>query len=220
MDEEYTIKEKIMELAYKLIDENKDEDANCKDIIEKMYENNHINKYTLDISTCLIDYIKGNIFNQYLKKVFKILGDNNIFTTLYENIKDNFKNISKNLVEEIITKYLDTVEKKSNYESKFLYNYNIPGFYNFFENISNYINNNIKSNYFNNEKKIRELLKDDVDKINAFYNNEETLLSNAMNEISANHKFINDIIDKIPNDLILKDYITYFLQHYKNKDEI
>ena len=220
MDEEYTIKEKIMELAYKLIDENKDEDANCKDIIEKMYENNHINKYTLDISTCLIDYIKGNIFNQYLKKVFKILGDNNIFTTLYENIKDNFKNISKNLVEEIITKYLDTVEKKSNYESKFLYNYNIPGFYNFFENISNYINNNIKSNYFNNEKKIRELLKDDVDKINAFYNNEETLLSNAMKEISDNHKFINDIIDKIPNDLILKDYITYFLQHYKNKDEI
>ena len=214
------IKEKIMEKTYKLIDDAKDEDANCKGIIKEMYEHNYITKYTLDITSCLINYIKESIFNKYLKKVFLILEDNNIFTTLLENIKNNFKYINKNLIEKIIIKYLDTEEKKDEYNSKFLYNYNVPGFYNFYLNISNYINKNISINYSNNEKKLRELLKENVDIIKEFYDKEGNLLSNVYEEISKNHKFVLDIIDKIPEDLIFKDYITFYLQKYKNKDDI
>jgi hypothetical protein len=47
-----------------------------------------------------------------LKKVFEILEDNNIFTTLYTNIKNKFMLIKQNIVEEIINKYLDNIEKK------------------------------------------------------------------------------------------------------------
>ena len=42
----------------------------------------------------------------------------------------------------------------------------------------------------------------------------------TFNEISNNHKFVIDIFGKIPEDLIIKDYITYYLQKYKNKDDI
>ena len=220
INDEDSIREKIMEIAYKLIDDNKTEDANCRDIIERMYETNYINKYTLDIASCLIDYIKENIFIKYLKKVFMILEDNNIFTTLYENIKNKFKNLNKNLVEELIKKFLDSIEKKENYVCKFLYAYNVPGFYNFYVNFSDYINKNIKLNYANNEKKLRELLKQDVDKINDFYTKENDFLDTALNEIITNYKMFYGIINKIPIDLVIKDYITYCLQKYRSKDDI
>ena len=84
MNEEETIRDKIIEIAYKLIDNNKDKEANCKDIIDKLYNSNYINKYTVDISSCLIEYIKDNIFNAYIKKVLIKLEDNNILTTLVE----------------------------------------------------------------------------------------------------------------------------------------
>jgi hypothetical protein len=90
MNEEGEIKEKIIETTYKLIDINKEEEANCKDIIEKIYESNYISIYTIDIVSCLIDYIKEHIFNKYLKKVFEILEDNNILTTLIEKIMKEF----------------------------------------------------------------------------------------------------------------------------------
>ena len=219
LDQNEEMRNKIMEKAFKLIDEAKTEEVNCNDIIKKMYKTNYISKFTLDIATCLINYIKDNIFKEYLERVFKILEDNNILTTLFENVKSKFKFIGESIVEKIIIKYLDLVEKKDNYDSKFLFNYNIPGFYHFYQNISEYISKNIKINYFNNEKKLRELLKEDIDKIKDFYDKEESLLSAVYDEISAHHKFIIDIIDKIPEDIILKDYITFYLQKYKNKDD-
>ena len=220
IDENDSIQRKIEEIAYKLIDKDNDEETNCGEIIKKMYDDNYITKYTLDIASCLIDFIKENVYNEYLKKVFEILEDNNIFTTLYENIKNDFKDIKKNQIEEIIIKYLDNIEEKDSYDSKFLYNYNIPGLYNFYVKISNYINKNITINYFNNEKKLRELSKKDDDKIKEFYEKEDSLLSNILEEISKNHKFASDIITKIADkhELIFKDYITYYLGKYKNKD--
>ena len=44
---------------------------------------------------------------------------------------------------------------------KFLSNYKIPGFYDFYKNLSDYLNNNITIEYFNNEKKLREYFKSD-----------------------------------------------------------
>ena len=158
--------------------------------------------------------------NEYLIKIFKILADNNIFATLYENIKNDFKLISKITVQNIIIKYLDNAEKKENYGSLFLFNYNIPGFYSFYQKISNYINKDIKIKYSNNEKKLRELLKNDTDKIAKFYNNENDFLNNTYKEVSKTHKFFFEFFDKIPEDLILSDYITYYLQKYRNENDI
>ena len=92
--------------------------------------------------------------------------DENILTTLLKIKKNNYKYITSNQVKEIITKYLDAIIKEKNreenkgknddiYNPKYLYNYNAPGLYNFYMNISNYINKNITSEYFNNDKKLR-----------------------------------------------------------------
>ena len=149
MNEEESIKEKINETTNKLIDNNKEEDANCKDIIEKIYNNNNITKYTVDIVSYLIEYIKENIYHKYLNNVFKILEDNNMLTTILESKKNKYENINQDinqeLVGEILKKYLDeiTTEKRNNYKPKFLYGYNVPGFYNFYINVSNYVNKNI-----------------------------------------------------------------------------
>ena len=222
MNEEESIKEKIIEITFKLINNNKDEETNCKNIIEKIYNINYISKFTIDIVSCLIEYINENIFNKYLKIILKILEDNNILTTLLEIKKNNYKYIDKDLVEDIVQKYLDgiTIEKNNIYKSKFLYNYNVPGFYNFYKKINLYINKNITFHYFNNEKNIRKLLKVDNDIIRDFHDSEETLLNNVYNEISYNNKFIIDIINTVPINLIFKDYITYYLQEYRNPSYI
>ena len=142
-------------------------------------------------------------------------------TTLIEIKRNNYKYIKRDLVENIINKFLDeiTFEKNNKNIPKFLFNYNIPGFYNFYINISNYINKNITINYFNNEKKLRELFKYTFEKIKDFHEKEESLLSNAYKECEKN-EFIFENAKKIDENLILKDYITFYLQKYKNKDGI
>jgi len=161
LNEEETIKEKLIEVIFKLIDNNKNNETNCRDIIDKFYNNNYINEYTVDIASCFIEYIKDNTFNAYARKVILKLEDNNILTTSVELTKKDFKEIDKSFVEEIIKKYLDeiTSEKVDTIlEPKFLFNNNVPGLYNFYQDISNYINKNITTNYFVNEKKLREAI--------------------------------------------------------------
>ena len=79
INEEESFKGKIIEIAFKLIKNDKEEEEiNCKDIIEKIYATNYIDIYTIDIISCLIEYINKNIFNKYLKIIFQTLEDNNI----------------------------------------------------------------------------------------------------------------------------------------------
>ena len=68
MHEEEIVKNKIIETVIKLIDNNKNEGANYKNIIDEIYYNSYINKYKVDINSCLLEYIKDNIFNSYIKK--------------------------------------------------------------------------------------------------------------------------------------------------------
>ena len=227
INEEESIKEKIIEISLKLIGSNKEQneenEENKNNIIENLYKNEYINIYSIDIVSCLVEYLLKNIFNKKLKIIFEILENNNILTTLLEIKKNEYKYIKSNIVENIINKYLDeiTLEKNTKYKPKFLFNYNVPGFYNFYIYISNYINRNITLSYFNNEKNIRELLKPNYDKIKDFYEKEESLLFNVYKEIEKNNKFIFDCINKIDNkNVIFQDYITYYLQKYKNKDGI
>jgi len=49
--------------------------------------------YDIDIVSFFLEYIKNNIFNNYLKNVFEILENNNILTTLLEIKKNNYKYI-------------------------------------------------------------------------------------------------------------------------------
>ena len=224
MNEEDDIIDKIKKTAYKLIEKNKNEDTSCNVLIDKIIGDGYVNKYTVDITSCLIEYIKGNIFNTYIKKVLLKLEDNNILTTLIELKRVNFQEIEKSTAKDIIIKYLEEIgnEKKPiKPEPKFLYNYNVPGLYNFFKDISNYICKNITSNYFNNEKKLRELQKVDDTDIYKFHEIEASLFSNLDKYINDdNHKLIREILNMIPHDLIFKDYITYYLQKNKNENEI
>ena len=222
MNEEDEIKNKIIEIAYILIENNKDEDTNCNVLIEKIIGEGYVNKYTVDIASCLIEYIIENIFNTYIKKVLLKLEDNNILTTLIELKRNNFKEINKSIIRDITIKYLEEITEEKNQikpEPKFLYNYNVPGLYNFFKEISDYICKNITSNYFNNEKKIREALKVDNTDINKFHETEDSSLINVEKYINENYKLINKILNKIPHDLIFKDYITYYLQKNRNNSD-
>ena len=230
MEDEKTIKDKIIEVTYNIIENVYKDNESSDSLIEKIYNGKFINTFTLDIVSCLIEYIKEEIFNKYLKKVFEILEDCNILTTLLVLKKNNYKQlIERDIVNEIVKDYLKelTFDENYIYKCKFLYGYNVPGFYKFYVNISNYISKNISSNYYNNEKMLRELVIDDKSKKKPFQDTEDFLLNNVYNEISINYKFVYDRIDKIEKDLIFNDYITYFLQKYRknvyemyNKDDI
>ena len=198
-----------MKKVFRLIEEN----VNKNDLYEEILKEN-INKYTIDFCSCLIQYIKTKIFDEYLKKSFEILEDNNIITTLLENKRNNFKYIDKNLIIEIIKQYLDTISIKNEREPKFKFNYIIPGFYNFYYQISDYIHKNIKVFYINNEKKLRE----SSIKKNEFDEKDQELFSIVFVKFSTVDKFVNDFIDRIQEDIIIKDYITYYLQKYKIED--
>ena len=220
IETEQSFKGKIIEITIKLIEENINEEE--ENIIKKIYNNKCINIYSIDIASCLIEYIIENIFNEYLKNIFEILENDNLFTTLVEIQANNYKYIDKDQVEDIINIYLDeiTLEKNKNYKPKFLFNYNVPGFYNFYIKISNYINKNIILIYYNNEKKLREFLKEDTDIIKDFHEKEESLLIDAYQKIIKNNLFYIEIINKIENDTIFQDYIVYFFQKYKNNEGI
>ena len=210
MKDEERIKDKIIEISYKLIE--KYEESNCKEIIGNLYKSNYINKYSIDIASCLIEYIKENKFNKYIKELILLLGNDNVFTTLLQIRKNKYKDISNNQVEEILNKYLDEIIEEKNkeedngkngiYEPKFLFNYNVPGLYNFYINISNYISKNISPDYFNNEKKLREAKREDIEKIRDFQDNESDLLGKLNKEISKNKIFNVIIANKIQIDLI------------------
>ena len=220
---EEKIKEKIIELNYKLINKYKN-DLNGRDLIEEIFNKNYINKYSLDMTSILIEYIKEEIFNKYLKNIIEILEDNNILTTLIEIKKNNYKYISKENVEYIISKFLDEINITQNnnynynYKCKFLYNYNIPGFYNFYAKISFFISKNISLNYFNNRKKKREIFIPNLEIIDEINNYGVSLLYLTYKEILNNHKSIIDIFDKIDEELIFDDYINYFMQKYKGNN--
>ena len=221
MKEEPLIKDKIIVLAYKLIDDFKKNESD-QGLVEKIYKEKYVNQFTTDIISCLVEYIKEEIFIKNLKKAFQILEDNNILTTIIEIKKRKYKDLNKIIVKDIVDKYLDQInfEKNYYYSSKFLFNYNIPGFYNFYITLSNFINENITLNYFNNEKKIRGLANDNPTKLKEFHDIEKSSIDIVYGEINKKHKFIFEFMNKIPEDLILKDYITYFLQKYRNNDVI
>ena len=155
MDEEEEFKSKLINKTKELIKQGKVAQIVCKNLLEKIFKN--INKNSIDIISCLLDYIKEQIFSEYLIYIFKVLEDNNFLTTLVEIKKKNFGDIDNSIICQLEDKFLnEIIINKKVYEPKFSFKYIIPGFYNFYKNISNFIRKYIKVEYFNNEKKLRE----------------------------------------------------------------
>ena len=227
MNENKNIKKKIIEMAYNISeDDSEDQISKCKDIIENLYNTNYIKKYTIDIISCLINYIKDNIFIKNLEKIIKKLEDNNILTTIFKLQINNFEVINKDVVQELLLIFLDTFKfvKDELYKPKFLFKYNIPGLYKFYEDISYYITKDIASNYFYYEKKLREIKNLDdkiMDKIkDNFHEKEQEYLTNIIDNLNiSENKFLNELLNKVSANLIFTEYVTFYLQKYKKENE-
>ena len=217
MDDDEDFRKKIIEKAKSLIDINNESKGDCKSLVDKIMKN--MGKNNLDIISCLLDYIKEQIFNKYLLYIFNVLEDSNFLTTLVEIKKDKNNNLDENVISILKDKFLDAIKMDNkSYEPKFIFNYKIPGLYNFYKNLSDFINKNITVEFFNNEKKLREYYgpNSEKEKID-FHKNEDIFLSNIydyVNERANDEIFMIEVIQQIPADLILKDYITYYLNKY------
>ena len=222
-------KNKIIEKAKELIEGDNSTQDDCLSLINKMLREKYVNKDKIDIISCILDYIKENVFEKYLRLIFEELEDNNFLSTLLEinedrtcrldiNDKGARPNNSK-IIKELETKFLKEIKVDNNkiYEPKFLSNYKIPGFYNFYKNISDYLTKNISTEYVKIEKNLRDIdLNEDQNiakEIEDFHEKEEDLLKKVIETIEKD-KLYKDLVYKITPDLILKDYITFYLEKY------
>ena len=106
--------------------------------------NQFIKKNSIDIISILIEYTRDEIFDQYINNILNILEDNNFLTSLL--VIDNHKELLKDdIIREIKEKYIKNIkfEKDKKYKPKFILNFIIPGFYNFYGELYNYISQNI-----------------------------------------------------------------------------
>ena len=223
-------KNAIISKAKELIESDKDtpDPNDFNNLVNKMLNENYMNENKIDIISTILEYIKENVFIKYLKYIFNVLEDNNIFTTLLEinqeksckldiNDKGTITNNSK-IIKDIQTKFLKEIKyDDKKYKPKFKSNYKIPGFYNFYKNLSDHLTKNITNEYLNNEKNLRNLDLDEnlniVKEKIEFHGKEEDLLQKVKKAIEGD-KLYYDILVRIVPDLLLKDYITYFLEKY------
>ena len=229
MQNDLPFKDDIINKAKKLIELDQDSQGDCKSLINEIYKEHKINKNSIDFVTCILDYIIENIFKKYLLHIFRVLEDNNFLTTLMEINKDRNSKLDKNdmsaqnkkgneiILAEMKTKFLEEIKVNNDaiYEPKFLLNYKIPGFYNFFKNLYDYLVKNITSLYFINEKKLRNYSDDNSKEAKKiFHENEKELLNKVVERINQDKLF--DLLIKLTPDLILNDYITFSFYKYKN----
>jgi hypothetical protein len=195
------------------------EQKEIDNIIEKIYESKNINQNSIDLISVIIEYIKDNIFSKYIKIILCLLEDNNILTTLLflQNHKNIISNEFSNLVPKMIETYLNNIKIEKieiNIKPKFTLNHLVPGFYNFYTILTDFINDNILNDFIKNEKKIRFYLNTNkFDTKQNYYKKEEDFLSLTYHEIE-NHEFASEFITKIPPNILLNDYITYFFAEY------
>ena len=73
-------KNEIIKKAKKLINNDEEVKRNGKYLIDKLIKMNYINENSIDLISCVLDYIKEVIFSKYFENIFK--EDNNLLTTL------------------------------------------------------------------------------------------------------------------------------------------
>ena len=218
------IKKSIIDKIKSYIDNQKE---NSNSIIENIYKSKYINKDTVDLISIIIDYVKKEVISKNIKRILCKLEDNNILTTLLvlNSNKNLINDKLKETIGEMINQYIiDKINiEDDKYEPKFILSYIIPCFYDSYIKISNFVAQNIRNDFFKNEKIIRNFSSDKKNKddtLENYYKKEEYLLSLTYNELEKN-KFLFDFantINEIKTDLILNDYITYFLVKYGSND--
>ena len=225
MENNKDFKQNLIKRAKELIVEDKNAKGDCGTLIDKMLNDNYINKNCVDLISCIMDYIKDNIFNKNLEKIFTILEHYNFLTTLIEIDKDRDIKIDEDIIKEIENKILSDVKiEESQLQPKFLFGYKIPGFFNFYKNLSELINKNFSTKYLENEKDIREYMGNNIDsRLYQFHDNEESILNELLDEIKKDKdkfEFFLNLLNRMPHysDLILNDYITFYLDKYIEKE--
>ena len=84
MEENEFFRKKIIDKAIELIKINSYSIGNCKNIVQKIMK--IMNKNSIDIVSCLLDYIKTEIFEKYVIYILKVLEDKNFFKTIIDNV--------------------------------------------------------------------------------------------------------------------------------------
>ena len=200
-------------------------------IIDFIIKNNYINENTIDFITEVI-----NIIKHFLKEKINILlensENNNFFTTM---IMLNIKDIDKEILEnEIIIKIQKEFLKllKFSKEDRIInikLNYKIPGFYNIYKEIFEFIEQNKLSKiYLEDETEIRkcknELAPKAIYKLNNDIKefNEKLYLELKYKKI-INKFIIMKKIDKNYEDFIklfLDDYISFYIERIYDNNYI
>ena len=195
-----------------------------KDIIEKIYRDKYINKNSADIISVIKEYISEIIFENILMNILEILEDNNFLTTLLVSNTKKEKLLSEKVIKEIKLNQLKDlkIDNYKTYYPRFNLNFIIPGFYLFYEQISSFITDKIIGDYRQNENKIRYFLKGDVNDLIKIYHNKEKALLNLLYQemIKYNWKFNLIKQEKIKLEIVLNDYITFYLIKYNCDKEI
>ena len=215
---------KINFCFFDLIEKIKDmlKGLKVNDLLRKIYEENYMNKKSTDILSILFDFIKDVIFENKLLTIFNGLEDNNFFTTILVLEKQENTEINYETMNEIIKNYIkyEVFQETKSYIPKFNTDFFIPGFYKFYENCSNFISINIKTDYIQNEKELRYFLNGEENEILKYFHRKELFLLNVLyREVEKNNFIINSFKDnsyKLDSNLALNDYISFHYHKYND----
>ena len=204
-DEEIDFKEKIIETAKELTNEDEDLNGDCNSLIDIIFKKNYINEDSIDIISCILSYIK-DIFAKYLKHIFKTLENNNILKSLLEikkkekseqneckQLKDNCLN-SITLKRETHEPKEENGEKRNNQKEKLR------------QELLELIKKRIKSKdeSFEDESvinEIKEKLNKEI-KNDEEYNNKKNILEEELIGEKNNNKILKDKINFLEEELI------------------
>ena len=216
-------KQKIIKKAKELINEDINKRFDSGSLIDKILKG--INKNSVDLISCIINYIKENIFNKNLEKIFEFLEQNNFLTSIIEIDKDINNKLDLDIIKILTDNILKEIKSnEENYEPQFRFGYKIPGFLHFYKNLSNLLNKTFTDKFLTNEKNLRKYFgKNPIIMKDEFHENEESILVDVLTEINIDKikfEFYLDLIDKnkISQKLLLNDYIKFFLDKYIGED--
>ena len=198
-----------------------------EDLIKEIYDKNYITKNSTDIISIIFDFIGENLISEKIIDIFYNLEDNNFFTSLLVLNNQNNELINNEILEDLKMNYIKELKykQKERYDLKFDLNFVIPGFYNIYGALSDIISKNYSGDFMKNEKKLREFKskkgnKDDA--ISNFYDKESELIDRLSQEMQNddNQSIFNMMYSvKIPENIFLDDYITFYLNKYYNDNK-
>ena len=123
----------------------------------------------------------------------------------------------------MVIQYIEKIDFENNdYKPKFILSFIIPCFIELYANLSDFIIKDIRNDFFKNEKMLRNFSFNKKnarvsDTKEAYDKKEKYLISKTFEKLEKD-KFFYEFVKRIPSNLILNDYITYFLIKYCSDD--